>query len=43
MVVRDLAREAIELREDLALAPFAERREKSFDEKRAIARDDVWG
>ncbi|MDD3845440.1 MAG: ribbon-helix-helix domain-containing protein [Syntrophorhabdaceae bacterium] len=43
MVVRDLVREAIELREDLALAAFAERREKSFDAKKAIAHEDVWG
>jgi len=43
MVVRDLVREAIELREDLALAAFAERREKSFDPKKAITHEDVWG
>ena len=43
MVVRDLLREAIELREDLALAAFAERREKSFNVKEAITHEDVWG
>ena len=43
MVVRDLVREAMELREDLALAAFAERREKSFDPKKAITHEDVWG
>ncbi|HNT44658.1 MAG TPA: ribbon-helix-helix domain-containing protein [Syntrophorhabdaceae bacterium] len=43
MVVRDLVREAIELREDLALAAFAERREQSFDTKKAITHEDVWG
>lgn len=43
MVVRDLVREAIELREDLALAALAERREKSFDPKKAITHEDVWG
>lgn len=43
MVVRDLVREAIELREDLALAAFAERREQSFDTKGAITHEDVWG
>jgi len=43
MVVRDLVREAIELREDLALAAFAERREKSFNVKETITHEDVWG
>lgn len=43
MVVRDLIREAIELREDLVLAAFAENREKTFDVKKAIAREDIWG
>lgn len=43
MVARDLIREAIELREDLALAAFAERRDKSFDAKKAITHEDVWG
>ncbi len=43
MVVRDLVREAIELREDLTLAAFAERREKSFDAKKADTHEDVWG
>ena len=43
MVVRDLVREAIELREDLALAAFAEGREKSFNVKEAITHEDVWG
>ncbi len=43
MVARDLIREAIELREDLVLADFAENREKTFDVKKAIAHEDVWG
>ena len=43
MVARDLIREAIELREDLVLAAFAENREKTFDVKKAIAHEDVWG
>ena len=43
MVVRDLIREAIELREDLVLAAFAEHREKTFDVKKAITHDEVWG
>ena len=43
MVARDLIREAIELREDLVLAAFAEDREKMFDVKKAIAHEDIWG
>ena len=43
MVVRDLVREAIELREDLTLAAFAEKREKTFDVKKAIPHEDIWG
>ena len=43
MVARDLIREAIELREDLVLAAFAENRENTFDVKKAIAHDDIWG
>ena len=43
MVVRDLVREAIELREDLALAAFAQRREESFGGKKADTHEDVWG
>ena len=43
MVVRDLVREAIAFREDLALAEFAERREKSFDAKKGYTHENVWG
>lgn len=43
MVVRDLVREAIELREDLALVAFAEHREKTFSTKKAVTHEDVWG
>jgi hypothetical protein len=31
MLARDLIKESLELREDAALAAFAEKREKSFD------------
>jgi predicted DNA-binding protein len=41
-VVRDLIREALELREDLALAHFAEKREKTFDESKAMSHEEVW-
>jgi metal-responsive CopG/Arc/MetJ family transcriptional regulator len=43
MIVRDLIREAIELREDLALAKFAGMREMTLDTKKAIDHKDVWG
>lgn len=43
MVARDLIREAIELREDLVLAAFAEHREKTLDAKKAITHEDIWG
>ena len=42
MVVRDLVREAIELREDAALAAFAEGREKTFETGEALTHEDVW-
>ena len=41
-VARDLIREAIELREDVALADFADTRMKTLDRKKALSHDDVW-
>jgi len=41
-VARDLIREAIKLREDVALAKFADTRMKTFDRKKAFLHDDVW-
>jgi len=41
-VARDLIREAIELREDVALAAFADKRMKTFDRKVALSHKDVW-
>lgn len=43
MLMRDLVREALELREDRALAAFAAEREKEFDRRTALSHDDVWG
>ncbi len=43
MLMRDLVREALELREDRALAAFAAEREKGFDRRTALSHDDVWG
>jgi metal-responsive CopG/Arc/MetJ family transcriptional regulator len=41
--VRDLVKEAIEIREDIDLARFGETREKSLRRSRAIAHKDIWG
>ena len=40
--VRDLLKEALEIQEDIALSAFAEKREKSWDDSKAITHDDVW-
>jgi predicted DNA-binding protein len=41
-LARDLIREAIELREDVTLAAFADTRMKTFDRKTALSHEDVW-
>ena len=41
-IARDLIREAIELREDVSLADFADTRMKTLDRKKALSHDDVW-
>ena len=41
-LARDLIREAINLREDVALAAFADKRMKTFDRKVALSHEDVW-
>jgi hypothetical protein len=41
-IARDLTREAIDLREDVSLAAFADKRMKSFDRKAALSNEDVW-
>ncbi len=41
-IARDLIREAIKLREDVALAELADRRMKTFERKKALSHDDVW-
>ena len=41
-LARDLIREAIDLREDVALAAFADKRMKTFNRKAALAHKDVW-
>lgn len=43
LLMRDLVREALELREDRALAEIAAERENGFDRREALSHDDVWG
>ena len=42
MVVRDLVREALELREDIGLARMAEEREKSLSHTKKVSHKDTW-
>jgi len=42
MLMRDLAKEALELREDQALVEFATERENSFDRHFALTHEAVW-
>ncbi len=42
-LMRDLVREAIELREDRALAFFASEREEGFNHDTALSHEAVWG
>jgi len=39
---RDLLRAALEVEEDVVLARFAEKRERSFDRKKALTHNQVW-
>lgn len=43
MLMRDLVREALEIREDRALADLAAERESGFDRRKAVGHEDVWG
>jgi hypothetical protein len=40
--VRDLLKEALEVQEDMALSEFAQKREKSWNDSKALTHDDVW-
>jgi len=40
--VRDLIKEALEIQEDMTLSAFAEKREKSWDDAKALSHDDAW-
>ena len=40
--VRDLLKEALEIQEDMALSAFAEKREESWNDSKALSHNDVW-
>lgn len=42
LVVRDMVKEAIELHEDIALAKFAEEREKTYSRSKSLTHKEVW-
>ncbi len=41
-LARDLIREAIELREDVAIAAFADMRMETFERETALSHEDTW-
>ncbi len=43
MLMRDLVREALEIREDRVLADLANERENGFDRRKAVSHEEVWG
>jgi|TARA_B100000315_G_scaffold49553_1_gene44162 metal-responsive CopG/Arc/MetJ family transcriptional regulator len=40
--VRDLIKEALEIKEDIALTSFAEKREQTFSRTKALKHTEVW-
>ena len=40
--VRDLVKEALEIKEDVELSKIAEKREKSYRKRRALKHKEVW-
>jgi hypothetical protein len=42
LIMRDMVKEALEIREDMALAKIADQREQTFDPEKALSHDDVW-
>jgi predicted DNA-binding protein len=40
--VKDLIKEALEVQEDLYLASFAEKREKTWDKSTTRSHDEIW-
>ncbi len=43
MIMRDLVKEAMELREDIALTALAEEREHTLNPDTALSHEEVWG
>lgn len=43
MAIRELVKEALELREDVLLATLADERENTFNTDTSLSHDDVWG
>jgi hypothetical protein len=41
-LARDLIKEALELREDVALAALADKRMETFDRKTMLSHEDMW-
>ena len=41
-LAKDLIKEALELREDVALADFADERERTYNRKTALTHEQVW-
>ena len=41
-IIRDLVKEALELREDIVLSKFAEDREKTFNKSKVLSHQEVW-
>ena len=42
-LARDLIREALDIREDVALSALADKRLKTFDRKTALSHKETWG
>jgi predicted DNA-binding ribbon-helix-helix protein len=40
--VRDLVKEALEIREDIVLSSFTQKREKTFRKSKSLKHDEVW-
>jgi hypothetical protein len=40
--LRDLVKEALDVQEDMLLGKFAENREKSFKDSKALKHEEVW-
>ncbi len=43
MAIRDLVKEAMELREDIVLTALADEREHTYNQDTALSHEEVWG